>query len=62
MDTGAIIAGLSCAVAVLVPMLGFALRIDRRLTRLEAHFEALAAQPERRAANVAHFKARHHDH
>ena len=41
MDTAAIVAGVSCGLAVLVPLAGFAMHMERRLTRLETLIEAL---------------------
>lgn len=40
MDVSAIISGVSAGVTVLVPLVGFAVRLERRLTRLETLVEA----------------------
>lgn len=45
MDTAAIVAGVSCALGVVVPLAGFAMHLERRLTRLETLIEAMTRTP-----------------
>lgn len=35
-DVGAVLAGVAAGVTVLAPLVGFAMRIERRMTRLES--------------------------
>ena len=54
METGALLSGLACAVAVLVPMIGFFRSMDQRLTRLETLVEvALEVHAPTRKAHPA---------
>ncbi len=41
MDAAAIIAGVSCAVGILVPLAVFGMHLERRLTRMETMMETL---------------------
>ena len=51
MDATAIISGASCAVTVLVPLVGYVFHLERRMARLEALLETLT-RPHSVAAKV----------
>ena len=58
MDLSVLLQVGATALAVLVPLAGFAVRLDRRLTRVETLLEDRPAQSDRRsAANIASFRS-----